>query len=85
MIDPVFIHVSIDVLNQPDVCIASGVAFRAGVQRHPLPDAIDNLDLDVLLKWNDWRDPNVLKRRQSALKYEVLVPNQIEPKYILSP
>jgi hypothetical protein len=55
------------------------------VQRHLLPEAIDKLDLDMLLKWNDWRDPEVLRRRQAALKYEVLVPDQIDPQYIISP
>lgn len=84
MVDPVFVHVSNAVLNNPDLRVSSGVPYQAGVQLHTLPEAIDNLDLDVLLKWKDWRDPKIFKRRQIALKYELLVPNRIAPNLILS-
>lgn len=85
MVDPVFVNVSNAVLNHPEIRISSGVPFQAGVQLHSLSEAIDNLDLDVLLKWKDWRDPTIFKRRQLALKYEILVPDRIAPQFIISP
>lgn len=84
MVDPVFVNVSNAVLNNPETRVSSGVPFQAGVQLHSLQEALDNLDLDVLLRWKDWRDPKILKRRQIALKYEILVPNHIAPNLILS-
>lgn len=85
MVDPVFVHVDVGVLDLPDVLVASGVPYQAGVQIYPLEEAIETLDFEVLFTWMDWHVPEISHRRQSALKYEILIPKRVDPGFILWP
>lgn len=85
LIDLVYVHVGLSVLEAPGVRFAAGVAYQEGVPIYSFAEALERLDFDVLFTRMDWRDPEVNRRRQVARKYEILVPRRIDSGLILWP
>jgi hypothetical protein len=64
--------------------ITKDVANKSGVEPGLAAAMLDQLDLEVLYKWMNWKDPAIHKRLVDAEKCELLVPNEIPLKYILN-
>lgn len=79
----VYVPIDSSILELPGVQVAAGIAYQNGVPLYPLAEAFDRLDFEVLYNWADWKDPVVCQRLLIARKYEILVPNRVEAKYIL--
>lgn len=77
-----FLKISPDVLSIPGVLFTDGVANRSGVEPMDLAAAAAILDFEAIYRRLDWRDPAVQERRQTAKKYEVLVPNLVPVHFI---
>lgn len=83
IINPVWLKISIDVLDMDGVRYTSDVSNKAGVPLLTPDEAKQQLDLDVLFTYMDWKDPEVKQRRNLALKSEVLIPDFIPINLIL--
>ncbi len=78
------LRIDTDVLNLPGVVITDGNAASRYTAFWPSPDGLENLNReDIFTEW--WVDENpVEQHRKKRLKCaEVLVPDQINSKYIL--
>lgn len=64
--------------------ITLDVANKSGVVRMRPSVALEKLDLDVIYKRTEWRDPAVMARLQAARKCEILIPTGIFDEHILS-
>ena len=80
--ETVFLHLDPSVLEMDGVIFSPGVANKSGVPLLRVAEAVDQMDLDVVYRWLDWRDPEINRRRQEARKYEVLVPDCVPTNLI---
>jgi hypothetical protein len=76
-IDPVWLNISVDVLNNPSVRYTPGVSNQSGMAQYNNHEAIENLDLLPLYRYLDWTVPENAERRGNAEKYEILLPFKI--------
>ena len=78
------LRVSPAVLDIPGTLIASQNAASAGVQFYPSPDGLLLLDRDVVYAeyWTD-PDPDIQRERGYVKCAEVLVPDRVDPDFIL--
>jgi len=76
-LDPVYLHISPEVIKLPGVMITNAPSNQKGVDRVIARDALDGLDLDVIYKRTDWSDSAIQARLQVAEKYEILVPTGV--------
>ena len=75
--DSVFIEVHPDVLGWPGVMFTPDVSNKAGVTIHPIAEAKELIDFEVLYTRTDWNNPLIQQRLQKAEKSEILVPDHI--------
>ena len=75
--ESIFLRIHPDVLEFEGVLFTPGVSNRSGVSSHPIDDAREMIDFEVLYTRTDWSDPEIQKRLQRAEKCEILVPNEI--------
>lgn len=75
--DPIYIGIAPDILLKEGVLFAADIANKAGVARVPLRDAVENIDVEVLYAWTDWRKSEIKERLRAAKRYEILVPQGI--------
>lgn len=75
--DIIYLHIDARILLQPGVLVTTDVSNKSGVEPKPIADALGALDLEVIYKQTDWKDPDVKKRLFASRKYEVLVPDAI--------
>jgi len=80
-----FLRVLPAVLDIPGVMFADDVANKVGVAIRPLAEADEVLDLEVIFKRTDWKDPAVQTRLQRARKYEILVPDHVPVALLRKP
>jgi len=76
-LDPVYLHVSPEIIKLPGVMITNAPSNQNGVAPQLAATGLDGLDLEVLYKRTDWRDPAIQSRLQTAEKYEILIPKSI--------
>lgn len=81
--NPRYLTIKPEVLLFPGTRIALGVANANDVEILPAAEAVDRLDLEVLYKRTEWRDPAVNLRLRAAEKYEVLIPNSVPRELIV--
>lgn len=62
--------------------MAFGIANSNDVEIIPLPEAIDQLDFEVLYTRTNWFDPEIQDRLRKVEKYEILVPDCVPRKLI---
>lgn len=72
------------VMDQPQVVITDGNASSDYVRFSEAPKGLAIVDRDLTFA-DDWRDPDLIQyfRKKSAKCAEVLVPDKVEPKYII--
>jgi hypothetical protein len=75
--DSIFLNVHPEVLQWDGVRFTPDVSNKSGVQVHPIEEAANLIDFEVLYSWTDWRDPAVQGRLSQAEKCEILVPRFI--------
>lgn len=80
----VYLKIDPTVLHRPGVLISAEVSNKSGAARKSPPEMLPELDLEVLYRRTDWRDPAILERLKNAEKYEILVPNNIPVTMIWS-
>lgn len=81
--NPRYLKISPDVLLVPDVQVAFGVANANDTEILPRPDALAQLDIEVIYHRTDWSDPVINQRLRAAEKMEVLVPHGVARNLIL--
>jgi hypothetical protein len=74
---PRYLGISTEVLKIPGVRVAFGVANKNDVEILDLLDAIPRMDIEVLYRRTDWRDPQVNTRLRNAEKMELLIPHYV--------
>jgi hypothetical protein len=81
----VYVHVRPSVLEKPGVLFVPGMANTTGIAMYPIAEAFERelIDFEVLYTRTNWKDPEIQARRQTAEKYEILVPNFIPLEDIL--
>jgi ssDNA thymidine ADP-ribosyltransferase, DarT len=83
-VDPVYLSINPDVIKEKGVMITDAPSNQAGVVPQPASVALDNLHLDTIYQWIDWKlHPEAYDRRIIAEKYEILVPKQIAVAYMV--
>jgi hypothetical protein len=75
--DSVFLNVHPEVLRWDGVLFTTDVSNKRDVQTHPIEEAANLIDFEVLYSWTDWRDPAIRGRLSQAEKSEILVPRFI--------
>jgi|GEM_PF-574780 len=78
-----FISVSRDVLQRDDIRLTNGVANSSGRRLLSLDAAVESMDFEVIYDRTDWKDPEIQKRRNTAKKYELLIPRSIPTEHLL--
>jgi hypothetical protein len=73
----IFLEIDPIILKDSGVLYTPDVSNKAGVESHPIANADQMLDFEVLYDWTDWKDPKVKERLRQAQKCEVLVPRLI--------
>ena len=79
---PRYLGITTEVLRIPGVRLAFGVANANDTAILDLPNAIDQMDLEVLYSRTDWRDPQINARLKAAEKMELLVPHHVPVQLI---
>lgn len=72
-----YLAIDPNVLQIEGTILTLGVANASSVERLPITQAIEKLDIEVLYQRTDWSDPQVQQRLRTAEKFEVLVPNNV--------
>ncbi len=72
------------IIKVPGVMITNDVSNKVGVGLATADQMLDNIDLEVLYKRTDWKDPAILQRLKAAEKCEILVPSMVPVGYILN-
>lgn len=75
--NPRYLAVKPEVLLTEGARVALGVANSNDVEILPIAEAVCRLDLEVLYKRTDWRNPAINIRLRAAEKFEVLIPNGV--------
>ena len=82
-LDPVYLQIDPEIIRDAGVMITNAPSNQNGVRKIAAATALDNLDLDVIYNWMQWKDPSILARLKVAEKYEILVPQQVVLKYVI--
>lgn len=73
----VILRIEPEVILIAGVKMTSDVANKNDVELLTLAEAQEQMDLEAVFDYLDWKDPEVQKRRQATKKYELLVPDHI--------
>jgi hypothetical protein len=82
--NPIWLKIDVSVLLADGVCFCADVSNKSGVPLLNSEQAKSEVDFDVLFTYMDWRNDEIQRRRQSAIKSEILIPNMIPVEKILS-
>lgn len=75
---------------KPEVLMRDGVRFCAGVANAKDANLFDaeefeqHMDIEVMFRRTNWRDPEIQARLQKVEKYEILVPKRVPKTYLLA-
>ena len=81
--DPIWLKIKSSILTEDGVRFCSEVSNKSGAVILNAEDAKEEIDFDVLFTYMDWQDPEIQKRRQAAIKSEILVPHFVPIEKIL--
>lgn len=79
----VWLKISPAILLSRSARFSAGVSNRSDVRLLTPAEAKNGIDFPVLFTFMDWSDPEVLARRQRAVKSEILIPDSIPTSMIL--
>jgi hypothetical protein len=81
--DPVWLKIRSEIILGDGVRFCSDVSNKSGVCILDPDEAKEEIDFEVLFTYMDWRDPDIQRRRQAAIKSEILVPRMVPIEMIL--
>jgi len=81
--NPVWIKISLDVLDFSGVMFTNDVANKSGVELLANEEAKSNVDVEAIYKFIDFRIEGSQGRKCAAEKSQILVPDMIAVNYIL--
>lgn len=73
-----------DIIKVDGAMMTGGVSNKAGIVPEAPGEVLEKLDLEVIYRNTDWRDASIKERRKNAVKYEILIPDQVPLEYILN-
>jgi hypothetical protein len=83
-LDLVYLPIDPRIIKSEGVKITDAASNQTGVEKRDADIALDNLHLDVVYQWIDWKiHPDAHDRRLLAEKYEILIPRKVAPEYIV--
>ncbi|WP_434729182.1 DarT ssDNA thymidine ADP-ribosyltransferase family protein [Pseudomonas soli] len=80
--DPVWLQISLDVLDLPGVKFTKEVANKSGVVLLDNDEAKGSIDLEAILTFIDFKVSGNQDRKREAEKGQILVPEHIPTKFI---
>ena len=80
---PIWLKIVVSVMLDPEVRFTSDISNKSGVVMLAHEEAVNEIDFEVLFSHMNWNDPEINKRRQNALKSEILVPDIVPNNKIL--
>lgn len=80
----VYLAIRPDIIKTEGVMMTEEVSNKAGVVPASPGEVLEKLDLEVIYRRTNWADSSIKERRKVALKFEILVPDQIPLEYILN-
>jgi len=80
--NPVWLAVKSDVMFLEGVRFTTDISNKSGVDILSPEEAVEEIDFDILFTRTNWSDPEINKKRQRALKSEILVPNFLSIDFI---
>jgi hypothetical protein len=81
--NPIWMKIDISILLVEGVRFCADVSNKSGIPILSLDQATKEIDFDVLFTYMDWKDYEFQKRRQAAIKSEILIPSIIPIEKIL--
>lgn len=72
-----FLKIDPSILEIQGVMITDAVANRAGAWPRPAEEMVAKLDLEVIYKRTDWKDPKIQVRLKTARLCELLIPKAV--------
>ncbi len=81
--NPIWVKIDVSVILAPEVRFTSDISNKTGVMILDHRKAVNEIDFEVLFARMNWSDPGINKRRQNALKSEILVPDIVPINKIL--
>ncbi|HKK87986.1 MAG TPA: DarT ssDNA thymidine ADP-ribosyltransferase family protein [Saprospiraceae bacterium] len=81
--DPVWLKIRSEIILGEDVRFCSDVSNKSGVCILNPEEAKEEIDFEVLYTYMDWRNPEIQRRRQAAIKSEILIPRLVPIDMIL--
>lgn len=81
--DPIWIKIDATIMLQSDVRFCADVSNKSGVELLDAEEAKTEIDFEVLYMYMNWTDPEIQKRRQEAIKSEILIPKIVPIDKIL--
>jgi ssDNA thymidine ADP-ribosyltransferase DarT-like protein len=79
-----YLPIKPQVIKLPGVMITKDVSNKSGVVPGDPAAMLDQLDLEVLYKRTNWKDPEIYKRLVAAEKCELLIPDHIPLEHIMN-
>lgn len=73
------------VIELPGVKICTEVSNKSGAVLRDAASAIADLDLEIIHKKTDWKNPEMKSRLSIADKYELLVPKFVPISFVQNP
>lgn len=81
--NPIWLKISIDILDTDGVRYTSDVSNKTGVPLLSPEVARNEIDLEVMFTYMDWKNPEIRQRRNQALRGEILIPSVVPVNMIL--
>ncbi|HHL0997540.1 DarT ssDNA thymidine ADP-ribosyltransferase family protein [Pseudomonas sp. CD3(2023)] len=81
--NPIWLKISIDILDTDGVRYTSDVSNKTGVPLLSPEVARNEIDLEVMFTYMDWKNPEIRQRRSQALRGEILIPSVVPVNMIL--
>jgi ssDNA thymidine ADP-ribosyltransferase, DarT len=80
----VYLPIRPDIIKVDGVMMTGGVSNRAGIVPEAPGEVLEQLDLEGIYKRTNWGNDAIKERRKAAVKFEILVPDEVPLRYILS-
>lgn len=77
IIKPIWLKIAVSIILEDNVKFCCEVSNKSGAEIIDAVRAKDEIDFEALFTYLDWNDPENKRRRQEAVKSEILVPKMI--------
>lgn len=82
--DHIWLEIDVSIIMDSRVRFCSSVSYGKGAKLLDHNEAVKEIDFDVLFTYMDWKNSEILDRRNAAEKSEILVPNIVPIDKIMS-